>query len=123
LQGSIIVGSAAECDVQLSGETMAPRHAVFQASDELVGLKALQGEVYVNGEKITEAVLNSGDEIRFGNNRFMLQAPGLRPQRVLVPEAVQKKSRTGLWASLLVAAVAGAGLAAYQLGLLSVWLG
>ena len=123
LQGSTVVGSAAECDVQLSGVSIAPQHANFQTTTDLVGLKALQGEVYVNGEKITEAVLNSGDEIRFGKHRFMLQAPGLRPQRVLVPEAVQIKSRTGLWVTLFIAALSGAGFAAYQLGLLQTWFG
>lgn len=114
----VSVGSDPENNVVLSGDQIAPQHARFETTDVAVNLKALQGDVYVNGEQISEAGLGSGDEIRFGNHRFMLQAPGLKPERVLKPVAAEKKSRVGLWALLLVAAVAGAGFAAWQKGLL-----
>ncbi|MCF6264807.1 MAG: FHA domain-containing protein [Xanthomonadales bacterium] len=118
LNESVTVGSEPDCDVVLSGELIAPQHARFDTSDVVVTLQAVHGDVFVNGEKIKLAALGSGDEIRFGNYRFMLQAPGLRPQRVLQPEAVNKKSRAGLWAILFAAAITGAGFAAWQQGLL-----
>ncbi len=118
LNESVTVGSDAKSDVKLNGTLIAPQHALFKTTDESVSLEAVQGEVYVNGEKISVAALGSGDEIRFGNYRFMLQAPGLRPQRVLQPEAVGRKSRAGLWAALFAAAIAGSGFAAWQQGLL-----
>jgi len=118
LTDSVSVGSESTCDVVLSGELIAPQHARFEASDTAVTLEAVQGDVFVNGEKVKVIALGSGDEIRFGNYRFMLQAPGLRPQRVLQPEAVAAKSRAGFWAALFVAAIAGAGFAAWQQGLL-----
>lgn len=118
LTESVSVGSESNCDVLLSSDLIAPQHARFEASDAAVTLQAVQGDVFVNGEKIKLMALGSGDEIRFGNYRFMLQAPGLRPQRVLQPGAVGKKSRAGLWAALFAAAIAGSGFAAWQQGLL-----
>jgi len=118
LKETVSVGSDAGSDVVLSGELIAPQHAMFKSTDISVELQAIQGEVYVNGEKVSTVVLGSGDEIRFGNHRFMLQAPGLRPQRILQPEAVVKKSHAGLWAFLFTAAVAAAGFVAWQQGLL-----
>lgn len=118
LTETVSVGSDAGSDVVLNGELIAPQHAIFNTTETSVGLQAVQGEVYVNGEKISTVELGSGDEIRFGNYRFMLQAPGLRPQRLLQPEAVVKKSHAGLWAVLFAAAIAGAGFVAWQQGLL-----
>ena len=38
-------------------------------------------ETLLNGEVVEQASLASGDEIRIGNCRWVLQAPGLRPQK------------------------------------------
>ncbi|MEJ2534384.1 MAG: hypothetical protein P8008_02665 [Gammaproteobacteria bacterium] len=67
-------------------------------------------EVCVNGEPVRSANLGGGDEIRVGTQRLILQAPGLRPERVLTEEAV--RPRHSPWPWLLAAgaaAVAGAG--------------
>ena len=57
-------------------------------------------------------MLGSGDEIRIGTCRWMLQAPGLRPERVLTSDAIKKTARRWprvlIWTSVLTAA---AGLA------------
>jgi hypothetical protein len=45
----------------------------------------------LNGEEIRSAALASGDEIRVGVCRFVLQAPGLKPRRVLTQEAVEPR--------------------------------
>ncbi len=118
LAETMVLGSVNTCEIILAGELIAPQHAQLVTTDTAVSLQALQGEVIVNGEQIQQASLGSGDEIRLGNCRFMLQAPGLRPQRVLQPAALQKKSRAGLWLALGLAAIAGAGAAAWQQGLL-----
>lgn len=118
LTEAVSVGSALASHIILSGEQIAPQHALFITTDSSVILQAVQGEVYVNGERITEIMLGSGDEIRLGNYRFMLQAPGLRPQRVLQPDAVAKKSHAGLWAMLFAATIVAGGIAAWQQGML-----
>ena len=40
-------------------------------------------QAWVNGEPVKRHPLKSGDEIRLGEQRFVLQAPGLRPPSVL----------------------------------------
>jgi hypothetical protein len=70
------------------------------------------GKAWVNGEAVQRRPLKSGDEIRLGEHRFVLQAPGLRPPSVL-KETETKPSRTWLWAAIGVAAAAGAAAAAY----------
>jgi hypothetical protein len=109
---SIVLGSAGDCDVVLDEPDVAARHAEIRLTDGGLLLKGLEsaGGTLLNGEPVSEAALASGDEIRIGTCRWMLQAPGLRPERVLTTGAVQKRSR--LWPRVLVwttlAAAAGA---------------
>jgi hypothetical protein len=111
--GSVIKGSSAECDVQLDEPGVAPRHAEIS----LVGgnsllLKDLGSETgtLLNGEAVIETMLGSGDEIRIGTCRWMLQAPGLRPERILTSDAIKKTAcrwpRVLIWTSVLTAAAA-----------------
>ncbi len=118
LAGTLVLGSDISCEIILNGESVAPQHAQLITTESSVTLEALQGEVIVNGENVKSVFLSSGDEIRLGNHRFMLQAPGLRPQRVLKPEALQKKQPIVLWVAIAVAAIAGTALAVWQQGVL-----
>jgi hypothetical protein len=65
-------------------------------------------------------LLNSGDEIRLGACRWVLQAPGLRPEKVLTEQAVKQRSRLMPWllVGALLAAAAVAATLAWQRGLL-----
>jgi pSer/pThr/pTyr-binding forkhead associated (FHA) protein len=110
---SLLLGSSAECDVQLDEPGVAPRHAEIS----LVGgnsllLKDLGSETgtLLNGEAVIETMLGSGDEIRIGTCRWMLQAPGLRPERILTSDAIKKTARRWprvlIWTSVLTAAAA-----------------
>jgi len=71
-------------------------------------------EVFLNGEPVRSAALGGGDEIRIGTQRLILQAPGLRPERVLTEEAV--RPRRALWPWVLAAGVAAAAGAGWYLG-------
>ena len=66
-------------------------------------------ETLLNGEAIERAGLSSGDEIRIANCRWVLQAPGLRPEKVLTREAVKPKRGYVPWLIVggLLAAAAG----------------
>ena len=110
---SIVLGSSADCDVQLDEAGVSSRHAEIHLIDgKSLQLKDLGSETgtLLNGEPVTETLLGSGDEIRIGTCRWMLQAPGLRPERVLTAEAVGKPARRWprvlLWTSLATAAAA-----------------
>jgi pSer/pThr/pTyr-binding forkhead associated (FHA) protein len=114
---SIVLGSSADCDVQLAEPGIASRHAEIRLLDgKSLQLKDLGSDTgtLLNGERVTESLLGSGDEIRIGTCRWMLQAPGLRPERILTSDVVEKRSRRWprilVWTSLAAAAAAVAVL-------------
>jgi len=53
-------------------------------------------------------VLQSGDEIQFGTSRFVLQAPGLKPARVLDQVPARRSSAWKWLAAAGLAVAAGA---------------
>jgi len=110
---SLVLGSAADCEVQLNEPGVAPRHAEITLVDgKALRLKDLGSKTgtLLNGETVDEAILSSGDEIRIGSCRWMLQAPGLRPDRILTADAVEPGTRIWprvlVWTSVVAAAVA-----------------
>lgn len=110
---SIVLGSSADCQVQINEPGVAAHHAEIMIVDgNSLLLKDLgsQSGTFVNGEAVVEAMLSSGDEIHIGSCRWMLQAPGLRPERVLTVDVVRKPSFdwVRLIAWTIVAATAGA---------------
>jgi len=103
------IGSADDADIQLDG--LMERHARVVYDGETLMLEPA-GNAWVNGEPAQRRPLKSGDEIRLGEHRFVLQAPGLRPPSVL-KDAESRPKRTWLWTAIGVAATAGAAAAAY----------
>ena len=93
----IVLGSSDSCDVQLDEAGVAPRHARICLVDGNLQLKDLDSGAgtLLNGEPVVSSLLASGDEIRIGSCRWMLQAPGLRPERVLTADVVAQTSH--LW--------------------------
>jgi len=110
---TFVIGSSADCAMQIEEPDVAAHHAEISLLDGnallLKDLGSATGTV-LNGEPVTEAMLSSGDEIHIGSCRWMLQAPGLRPDRILTAEVVEKPTR--IWPRVLawtvVAATAGA---------------
>jgi len=80
LDESTLLGSGESADVRLEG--LEAEHARIVRRDGGLVLEA-SGAARVNGEAVTSTALQSGDEIQFGTSRFVLQAPGLKPARVL----------------------------------------
>lgn len=108
---SIVLGSSADCDVRLDEPGISPRHAeICLGADKTLLLRDLDSGTgtLLNGEQVTESQLGSGDEIRIGTCRLLLQAPGLRPGRILTGDVVKKTTRRWprvlLWTSLLAGA-------------------
>jgi hypothetical protein len=114
-----VIGRADDCDLRVDQEGIAAHHAVIEESGEgalLIRNLASPGGTLLNGEPVESAGLQSGDEIRLGNCRWVLQAPGLRPQKVLTAEATRAKRGYLPW--LIVGALVGAAAAAWYAGLL-----
>ncbi len=108
-----MLGSSADCQVQIDEPGVAAHHAeivIIDGNSLLLKDLGSQSGTFVNGEAVVEAMLSSGDEIHIGSCRWLLQAPGLRPERVLTADVVKKASVD--WARLvawtIVAATAGA---------------
>ncbi|AKS42772.1 FHA domain-containing protein [Wenzhouxiangella marina] len=101
------IGSGEQASVQLDG--LLEQHARLVFDGEVLMLEAAD-QAWVNGEPVNRQALKSGDEIRLGEHRFVLQAPGLRPPSVL--RDVQPR-RSRAWIGWLVGAgIAGAAAAA-----------
>jgi predicted component of type VI protein secretion system len=113
-----VIGRADDCDLRLDQDGVAARHAEISEAEGGLVLSRLDpaGEVLLNGQAVERAGLSSGDEIRIANCRFVLQAPGLRPQTVLTPAAVRPQRRYLPW--LIVAALLAAAGGAWYAGLL-----
>jgi len=110
---SIVLGSSSDCDIQLDEPGVSSRHAEIRLIEgnslQLTDLGSTTGTL-LNGEPVSETLLGSGDEIRIGTCRWMLQAPGLRPERILTAEVVGKPARRWprilFWTSLAATAAA-----------------
>lgn len=109
---SIVMGSSADCDVRINEAGISPRHVeISQVEGSGLLLKHLgpDTDTLLNGEPVVEALLGSGDEIRIASCRWMLQAPGLRPERILTADVVKKPGRR--WSRVLVWSILAASTA------------
>lgn len=119
LKHTTLIGRADDCDLRIDVDGVAPHHAEIRELDDgglrLENLDS-SAETLLNGEAVETSALASGDEIRIANCRWVLQAPGLRPEKVLTSEAV--KPRRGYLPWLIVAALLAAAAGAWYGGLL-----
>ena len=70
LVGTLIVGRDPACDISETNDPlMSRRHAAFNAGPRDVTVKDLgsRNGILVNGEKMAEAVLDSGDVVQIGH--------------------------------------------------------
>lgn len=120
LEQRLVLGRADDCAIRIDHESVAPHHAAIQVEETnrvtITDLGSDSG-TRVNGETVSEASLASGDELQIGPCRFLLQAPGLRPERVLTPEATQQRVRRWPW--LVAASLAALAAVAWQQGWLA----
>jgi len=114
-----LIGRADDCDLRIDQDGVAGRHAeVVEDGRGGLTLNHLADgyETVLNGEAVQSAALGSGDEIRIANCRWVLQAPGLRPEKVLTEQAVAKRRGWIPW--VIVGGLVGAAAAAWYFGLL-----
>jgi len=75
--------------LELDEPGMADRHASIDAVGDMIVLRDLGSRdgTSVNGIGVRDAVLHPGDQLAFGRNRFVLEAPGFpaRGQKVPTP--------------------------------------
>lgn len=120
LTGSITkLGGQADAEADIALEELGQQGRVEIHFDEQNQRLTLhnqgQTELWLNNEpgKAPQIALNSGDELRLGTLRLVVQAPGLRPASVLNEVPARRPIPTWTW--VLVAALASSGIAAMAL--------
>ena len=101
------IGSADSADIRIDG--LADAHARIIFDGQTLTLESAE-ESFVNGQLAPRRALQSGDEIRLGEHRFVLQAPGLRPPSVL--QQTRPRPTISPWTWVAMGAVAVSGFAA-----------
>ncbi len=117
LSERLLIGRADDCDIRIDHEGVAAHQAQVILTDEgKVRVRDLGSGsgTRVNGEKIIESALAGGDELHIGNCRLMLQAPGLRPERVLTGKSTRPPPARWPW--LLALAIGAGALLAWENG-------
>jgi pSer/pThr/pTyr-binding forkhead associated (FHA) protein len=79
LRQRLVVGRAADCDIVVDDAQIAPHHASVEAIGEAIGLRDMGSGagVLVNGLRVSTAVLHGGDQLAFGRDHFVVEAPGM----------------------------------------------
>ena len=109
LDEETLIGSAEQCQVQISADGISAHHAKVILQAGRLSIEDLHSETgtWVNGERVAQSSLASGDEIRIGPHRLLVQAPGLRPERVIHPEVRRQGSKAWMgWLAALLAILA-----------------
>jgi pSer/pThr/pTyr-binding forkhead associated (FHA) protein len=87
----LLVGRQEECDIQLNSRKVSRKHCVIaQVHDYLVvrDLGSTNG-VRINGTRVQEGVLRTGDELAIGNFRYQVHAE--QPREVVSPPPVERR--------------------------------
>jgi hypothetical protein len=72
----LVVG--AQGDLKLDDPALAARHAAIESIDDKIVLRGLDaGTSVVNGVETRDAILHGGDQIVFGRERFLVEAPSM----------------------------------------------
>jgi pSer/pThr/pTyr-binding forkhead associated (FHA) protein len=90
LRQRLVVGRAADCDIVVDDAQIAPHHATIELVGEAICLRDMGSGagVLVNGLRLKTAILHTGDQVAFGRDHFLIEAPGL-PLRGDVAPALQ----------------------------------
>ncbi len=90
MDGTLVLGRSAECDILLASTAASKRHAELRIHGDsvtLVDLGSTNGS-RVNGEMVRERVLASGDSIELADVTLQIEVPRPAPRGVLTAEAI-----------------------------------
>lgn len=110
VDGQLTIGADNDQGIVLQDDKVAGQHAVIEFSQNQLLLSATQTAI-LNGEPVRSTTLKSGDELRIGQQRFIVKMPGLRPDSVLRDVQTSTNSKSvyfwlGITGVLVAAAVA-----------------
>ncbi len=139
LRGATVLGRHSECHVCINADGISRKHAQITVEADGLTVKDLGSSngTYVNGDKVEEAHLNVGDEVKLDNLRFLIQTPGMpepaskeAAQKTTAPHGtaapIQEEASGGSNAIkwlVTVGVLGGAFIAAWKMGYLSGLIG
>jgi type III secretion system (T3SS) inner membrane Yop/YscD-like protein len=95
----LLIGSQAGCDVWLSDDGVASRHAALMADERGVAIRPLEGRVSVEGRSLassSRALVAPGCEIVLGDSGVRLRLAGETPCPNLVVHSAERTARRRL---------------------------
>ncbi len=104
LTGALSLGHDDDCDLVIPDDELAAKEARIEVSTGAVYLRSASGEEFeINGNRASAAVLDPGDQVRFGQHRFLLETPGFVPGKVYAVAASESQpSNTQVFASPVI---------------------
>ncbi len=94
MQPRVVIGRDEECDIVLEGETVSRRHCeITRWGMAYVLQDGSRNGTFLNGERVSQAKLSDGDQIRIGQNVLLVNftsgaATNLFAGRVTTPQSV-----------------------------------
>ena len=123
LDDELTVGTDPDSQLTVAGEG-AGTAARLSVDEQGVLVESLDSDnpVMLNGDPVSSSRVGAGDELRIGRDRFVLQASGMKPVRVLSPRPDIEEKPGFPWgiAAAVVAALAAGGFWAWQAGYLAI---
>ncbi|WP_052692099.1 FHA domain-containing protein [Teredinibacter purpureus] len=91
ITGTAVLGRAKECDISLGVAHLSRKHARLKVSDRGLLIEDLQSAngTFVNGQRITSAVLKPGDQVRFDTLLFHVTGPQIDLESTTVRPVVK----------------------------------
>ena len=75
----LLIGRGEDARIRLDEPALAEQHARIELHGDRVILRDLAGEgTLLNGTRVNDALLASGDQLAFEQHRFVVEAPGLK---------------------------------------------
>lgn len=85
IQPYTVIGRSKDCQFSVPYKLLSREHAALIVEDDQLSVKDLGSAngCFVNGERVTEAVLRSGDKLAFAKLGFTVQGPDAEPEAEL----------------------------------------
>lgn len=103
--GSMTIGRAPDCDLVVRDDGVSRKHARLRVTEHGLSVEDLGSAngTFIDGERISTAMLVSGQELRLDEVRFVLSAPA-RPAGTREPEVLPRRHLP--WLAVAVVALA-----------------
>ena len=88
-----VIGRRSDCDLYIPLMPISRRHCQLSHNEGVLKIRDLgsRNGTYLNGKRISEAVIQAGDYIKVGPLMFVFQIDG-QPENIIMPNAAMQQS-------------------------------